>query len=90
MNLSLSQLKVSLDDTFRPEWGSGRRHVSCDLFESTKRSIEERVKMPILRADEPSVDSYRVPLARNFHYCFYSLLSKKRTGESSADSSFAK
>ena len=90
MTMKLDNLKISIGDTFRPEWGSGRRHVSSDLFESTKRSIEERVKMPILRADEPPGDSYKVPLARNFRYCFYNLLSKKRSSESVADTSFVK
>ena len=90
MSLSLSKLKISLTDSFRSEWGSGRKHVNNDLYESTKRSMEERSKMPILRADEPVNDSYRVPLSRNFRYCFQGLLSKKRSIDKITDSSFAR
>jgi len=90
MTMSLDKLRVSIADNFRPEWGSGRKHVTTDLFEATKRIMEERVKMPILRADEPVNDSYRVPLSRNFRYCFQGLLSKKRSIDKITDSSLAK
>ena len=90
MKLSLEKLKVSISDKFRSEWGSGRKHVNVDLYESTKRGMEERIKLPVLRADEPANDSYRVPLSRNFRYCFQGLLSKKRSIDKIADSSYAK
>ena len=90
MKLSLDNLKISISDSFRSEWGSGRKHVNADLYESTKRSLEERIKLPLLRADEPVNDSYRVPLSRQFRYCFQGLLSKKRPIEKIADSSYAK
>ena len=90
LTMSLDKLRVSIADNFRHEWGSGRKHVSTELFESTKRAMEERVKLPVLRADEPVNDSYRVPLARNFRYCFYGLLSKKRSLDNISSSNLAR
>ena len=90
MSLSLDKLRVTVGDNFRTEWGSGRKLVTCELYESTKRSMEERVKMPVLRADEPQNDAYRITLARNFRYCFHGLLSKKRSLDNISASSLAR
>ena len=90
LKIDISNMTSSVGDNFRTEWGSGRKCVSSDMFEIAKRSMEEVVKMPILRADEPPVDAYKIPIGRDFRYCFYGLLSKKRSIEKMADTSLAK
>ena len=90
MKLDISNLTATIGDTFQSEWGSGRKCVTTDLFETAKRTMEETVKMPLLKADEPPMDGYKVPIGRDFKYCFYGLLSKKRSVEKMCDSGLAK
>jgi len=86
LKLDLSDLRATIGNDFRTEWGSGRRGVSGDLFETAKRTMEEAVKLPILRADEPPIDGYKVPIGRDFRYNFMGLLSKKRNIEKMSES----
>ena len=90
MKLDLDDLRASIGSDFRTEWGTGRKGVSGEMFETAKRTMEETVKMPILRADEPPFDSYKVPIGRDFRYSFQSILSKKRNLDKSADSCHSK
>ena len=90
MKLDLSDLRATIGNEFRSEWGSGRKTVSGDLYETAKRTMEETVKMPILRASEPPLDGYKVPIGRDFRYTFQNLLSKKRGVDKISESGLAK
>ena len=72
-----------MKSSFRSEWGSGRRLVTADMFNTAKRSMEETVKDPVSRGDEPPYDGCRVMLGKDFKYAFANLTNKKR-GRSSA------
>ena len=78
MDLDLSGLKVNVSDGFLGEWGSGRRHVTSEMFSSVKKSVEDLSVLPSMRADEPPIDAFKVLLGKEFKYSFLGVLSKKR------------
>ena len=52
--------------------------MTADMFNSAKRSMEEVVKDPVARGDEPPYDGCKVMLGKDFRYAFANLTNKKR------------
>ena len=53
--------------------------MTADMFNSAKRSMEETVKDPVARGDEPPYDGCKVLLGKDFRYAFAALTNKKRS-----------
>ena len=70
---------------FRSEWGQGRKLVTADTYHSAKRAMEDLVKDPSIRGDEPPCDSFKTHLGKDFKYSFGTLMSKKRSRGSSSN-----
>ena len=85
MTPCFDDLIIDVRREFNGQWGSGRKFVSNDVYAASKKSIEGLSSMPSHRLDEPSFDSYRVCLGREFSYTCQSVLTSKRRRDDGND-----
>ena len=72
-------MKVRVRGDFSTEWGSGKRHISRDLYQACKKSADELYSLPNSRMEELPFDGYKVLMGKDFRYAFAGLLTKKRS-----------